>query len=155
VTEEQEKAVVSRFKILVALSLIVMLMVSVNFWRSIIISQSMREIASVAMQNTDSVAAVKANQDLYRQQYLDYIKDMIDAMNKLQEDNPRLKVPKAPVPRTLKLNGVTEQDLRRLPQPAPAPSPIVKTQTKTVIRYRKPKSTPKPKTPLDWFKKTR
>jgi len=104
---------------------------------------AVKAVAAQAAANTTSIAQVKANQDLYRQQYLNYIKDMIDAMNKLQEDNRSigLRVPKAPVPRPIQ-EKISETDLRRLPQLGPVPTPIVKTETKKIYIRVRPKPTP-------------
>ena len=131
-----------------------LLIVSIILWRLILVSRAFTETAALSTRNAVNLAAITATQEINRQQYLDYIKDMIEAMNKLQADNADpekikrrgVRVPKWPVPRTVIPNGkTTESDLQRLPQPAPTPSPIVKTQTKTVIKYRKrPQPTPGP-----------
>jgi hypothetical protein len=138
------------------LQTLVGLMVTLNFSRSFLIVRSIRENMELTKRSMEGTLAVQVRQDLYRQQYLDYIKDSIDFMQELQDQNKSLKVPKAPVPRPLVRpaeGDATEESLRRIPQtaPGPTPSPQIKTIVK-VKRLRAP--TPKPiKWP--WSKTTR
>ena len=114
--------------------------------------QNVRNIVVSVGETTKALAEVKASQDLDRQQYITYIHDMIEAMNKLQKDNANpeevkkrgVRVPKWPVLRPVD-GQLTESDLRRMPQVSlvPNPTPSVKTKIKTVIKYKK-RPTPKP-----------
>jgi hypothetical protein len=139
---------------------VAMIMISTNFWRSLIVSRQIKADFDLSLRNADSIGMVKANQDLYRQQTLDYIKDMITTMQELQDKNPQLKVPKAPVPRPLvppMEDDITPEDLRRIPQtkPGPTPTPIVIEKTKRVPVRVKPKPTPLFKWPWQHPKSTR
>lgn len=143
------------------LQVMLILMVATNFWRSVIISRSVKESVAMAKEAFAKSLQVRQRQDAYRQQYLDYIKDMIDAMQKFQDSNPSIQVPKAPVPRPLRSleDKPNEVSLERIPQtkpqlPAATPTPIIKTKIITKTR-RRPSPTPKPKTILNWFQKTR
>jgi hypothetical protein len=127
-----------------------MLLIIASFWRSIVVSQMIDNAFKIASSANERVLEVRTRQDLYRQQYLDYIKDMIDALQKFQNYNPGLKIPRAPVPHTI-IEPTTELELQRTPQTVPG-KPVVK--TKTIVKY-KPRPTPKPKTVFDWFKQTR
>lgn len=138
------------------LGIIVLLAVLMDAFTSVQISHGIADIASVTSRNTEAIATVKASQDLYRQQYLDYIKDVLETMKKLQQenDNPEdikkrgIKVPKWPVPRSIIDHPTTEQELRSLtqsasPSPQPTLTPIIKIQTRKVYVKPKPKPTPK------------
>ena len=126
--------------VIVVLSLV---MTALLFWQGVLTRRTITSVSQAAIGNTAEIAKIRANQDLYRQQYLNYIQDMIEAMNQLQESNPHLKVPKAPVPRPV-TEKISESDLRRLPQPGPAPTPVVKTEVKTKKVYIKVKPKPTP-----------
>ena len=118
--------------------------------------RNITNIGTSLTENTKAIAEVKASQDLSRQQYLTYIHDTIEAMNRLQQDNasPELvkkrgvKVPRWPVLRPPD-TSVTESDLRRIPQPSSAstPSPVIKHEK--VYITKKPMKSPTPK-PFKW-----
>lgn len=133
---------------------VILVMLAIGLWIGTLNRRAIGVVSSLATSNTLAIAEVKANQDVNRQQYLDYIKDMIDAMNKLQEDNPKLKVPRAPVPRALQ-GQVTASDLRRTPQDAPAPTPIIQKVPVYIHPKKKPSPTPNPYDVRNWFKRTR
>lgn len=109
---------------------------------------------NLSVSNAGNIAQVKAKQDLYRQQYLDYIKDTVEFMQQLQDDNSDpeklkrrgVKVPKAPVPRSIPNGNLTVEDLQRIPQTKvlPTPTPIVKTIVKTKVKKVRVSPTPGP-----------
>jgi len=142
------------------LSGMAVLMLVNNWWLGIRIGRQVNNDYLLSKETSGVVATVKARQDLYRQQYLNYIKDTIDFMQKLQEKNPDIDVPKAPLPRALisSKDDVTEEDLKRVIQtkPGPSPTPIVKKETKKIYIKVKPKPTPKSyKWPWEHPKSTR
>ena len=159
--EDGVRKLINRININTWIFSITLIIVSIILWRLILVSRAFTETAILTTQNAVNIAAVKTTQELNQQVILNYIKEQIEAMNKLQSDNSDpeivkrrgLKVPKWPVPHASIPNGkITENDLQRIPQPGPSPSPIVKIKEKTVIKYRKPKPTPKP-FPLNLFDK--
>jgi hypothetical protein len=125
------------------ISVIAVIMLANNWWLGIKISRQVNDDYLLSKGSSSTLSTVQAKQDLYRQQYLNYIKDTIDFMQRLQDENKSLKIPPAPVPRSLvpSLDDVTEQDLQRVIQtkPGPTPTPI----TKVIIKKGK-KSRPKP-----------
>jgi len=139
------------------LSCLTVLMLINNWWLGIRIGRQVNDDYLLSKTNAGVLGTVQARQDLYRQQYLNYIKDTIDFMQKLQDENKTLKVPPAPVPRPLvpSSDDVKEQDLKRIIQtkPGPTPSPVVKTKVITKVKKIKVKPTPVPF--KDWFKKVR
>jgi len=148
------------------LSIIAVLLLIHNWWMGERIGRQVNDDYVLSKANSGSLVRVQVRQDMYRQQYLDYIKDTIEFMQKLQDENSDpdkvrrrgIRVPKAPVPRPLvePTNGdVTPEDLQRIPQtkPGPTPSPVVK--TKTVVKIKKIRVKPTPKPFKDWFKNTR
>lgn len=140
-----------------AMMTVLMLMLASGLWIGILNGRAIAAVASLSTSNTKAIMAMKASQEVIRQQYLNYINDMIDAMNKMQRDNQNpeevkkrgVKVPKWPVLRPPGTQDpVTESDLRRIPQPAPTPTPIVKT-SKVYITKKPRRSSPTPK-PFQW-----
>jgi hypothetical protein len=135
---------------------VVIIMLACGLWIGLASKRAIVAGLELSTSNTVAIAEVKAHQDLYRQQYLDSIKDTIEAMNEFQRANSNPEdikkrgviVPKWPVPRPLP-GKVTESDLRRLPQTGPLPTPIIKTETKKIYIKPKPKKTPMPK---PWYK---
>jgi hypothetical protein len=89
--------------------------------------------------------ATNAKVDAATKQNLDYIKAMVATWDKLARENPKIKVPKAPVLRPPGAPAPSDKDTDR-PDPVPkaeaTPTPEVK--TRTVIKWRKPTPTPKP-----------
>lgn len=141
---------------MIILAICLSILPAINTYRIGWLGEKMDMYGTGASQRTKEIAEIKTRQDLYRQQQLDYIKDMIDTIQTFQDKNKHLQVPKWPVPRPLGSPGTTtESDLRRIPQTAsgPTPTPIVKTITKTKIKRIPAKPTPVPF--LDWFRKTR
>jgi hypothetical protein len=127
------------------------IMVAINFWRINVVGTDLLKDYELSLTNAKTLAVVQARQDLYRQQYLDYIKDMIAFMQQLQNENANpaaiqrrgLRVPKAPVPRPVPADEkISEQDLRRIPQtiPVATPTPI----TKVIVKTKRIKVRPTP-----------
>jgi hypothetical protein len=78
---------------------------------------------------TESLASSVKNSariDANEKQQLDYIDRMVKTIDKLQRDNPRLRVPKAPEERPAGLPLPTEKELERTPvSPSPTPVPRI------------------------------
>jgi hypothetical protein len=96
--------------------------------------------------------------DARDKEYLDYIKRMVETWDKLQHDNPKLLVPKAPKERPVGLPPLTEKEMTRPKYEHPeapatlndggfaTPTPTPKTKT---VKH-KVKATP---TPKPWYQK--
>lgn len=114
-----------------------------------------QETSSIATQNSLALEKSELRQDADREQYVSYIETIARIIDKLQKDNPQIKVPKAAVfnPPGKEPKGDGDLDRPKYEHPKadlPTPTP----RTKTVIKYKsKPKPTPKPW--FQFFKSTR
>jgi hypothetical protein len=88
-------------------------------WRH---DKSLDRLTVLASDNYRKILETRAQQDAQDQITVHYIQDTITAINKLQRDNPSVKVPKAPEIRLPNVPPPTSRELER-PQPVATPSP--------------------------------
>jgi len=132
-------------------------------WQGGKLAQAQERNYALAKSSLEESAKANAKLEAVDEIYMTYIKSTVgQILDKLQRDNPQLKVPQAPNPRPAGIPAASEAEMERprhdLPPPATpqaAKTPAPTTRTRVVVKYRKPKPTPKPKVWYNFFKQTR
>jgi hypothetical protein len=145
------------FSILTALVLLLVVVVFVNLRITWGVASSAATGAAVAAESNTIAAKNTARLDAIQDGYINYINQVIALINKLQKDNPQIKVPKAMMPRPPGVPAPAESDLDRpkYEHPGAGVSPTPTTKTRTIIKYKTKRPSPTPKPWYQFFKSTR